>query len=99
MVRWTGRAIADLFAIGDYIALDKPGAARSWVERLRQRAADAAELPKAGRVVPELGRNDVREVVVRTYRIVYRVVGGGIVVLTVFEGHKLLGDIDPDADE
>ncbi len=99
MVRWTERSIADLLAIGDYIALDNPGGARSWVERLRQRAARAAARPNAGRVVPEIGRSDVREVLVRTYRIVYRVVVDGIVVLTVFEGHKLLGELDPDADE
>lgn len=30
-------------------------------------------------------------------RIVYRVVDDDIVVLTVFEGHKLLGDLDLDA--
>lgn len=42
-------------------------------------------------------REDVREVIERSYRIVYRVVSDGIVVLTVFEGHRLLGSIDPDA--
>jgi toxin ParE1/3/4 len=99
MVRWTERSLADLFAIGDYIALDNPGAARAWVERLRQCAVRAAKLPNAGRVVPEIGRSDVREVFLRTYRIIFRVVDDGIVVLTVFEGHKLLGEIDPDADE
>lgn len=96
MARWTERAVADLLAIGAYIAQDDPGAARAWVERLRQRAVRATKLPNAGRVVPEIARRDVREVLVRSYRIVYRVVDD-IVVLTVFEGHKLLGDIDPDA--
>ncbi len=96
MLRWTERALADLFAIGDYIALDDPAAARSWVERLRQRALRAADVPRAGRVVSEIGREDVREIFVRTYRIVYRIVEDSIVVLTVFEGHRLLGDVDPD---
>lgn len=99
MIRWTERAIADLFAIGDYIARDNPNAARSWVERLRQRAVAAEHLPNAARVVPEIGRRDVREVFLRTYRIVYRIVDDGIVVLTVFEGRRLLGQLDPDADE
>jgi hypothetical protein len=40
-------------------------------------------------VVPELQRNDVREVFLRTYRIVYRIRKGTIDVLTVFEGHRL----------
>jgi plasmid stabilization system protein ParE len=98
MVRWAARAVTDLVAIGDYIARDKPAAAREWVERLRQRALHAVEMPHAGRVVPEIGRPDVREVLVRTYRIVYRIVDDGIVVLTVFEGHRLLRDLDPDED-
>ena len=33
MIRWTERAVADLIAIGEYIAIDKPDAARGWVER------------------------------------------------------------------
>lgn len=98
-VRWTERAATDLVAIGDYIAVDKPTAARAWVERLRERAANVADIPRAGRVVPELGRDDVREVFLRSYRIVYRVGPKGIVVLTVFEGHRVLGALDPDADE
>ncbi len=99
MIRWTERAVADLLAIGDYIAADKPAAARAWVERLRARAVVAAETPRAGRVVPELERDDVRETFVRSYRIVYRVVPEGIVVLTVLEGHRLLASLNPEADE
>ena len=53
-------------------------------------------MPRMGRVVPEIARDDVREVFQRTYRIVYRVVDDGIVVLTVFEGHRRLGKLDPD---
>ena len=89
-VRWTQRAAKDLIAIGDYIASDDPGAARRFVERLRRRARDAARTPLAGRQVPELRRDDVREVLLGSYRIVYRVARGGIEVLTVFEGHRLL---------
>jgi toxin ParE1/3/4 len=96
MLRWTERAATDLIAIGDYIAADNPAAARTWVEKLRQRAVKASTVPGSGRVVPEIGRVDVREVFQRTYRIVYRVVDDGIVVLTVFESHRLLGKLDPD---
>ncbi len=41
-------------------------------------------------MVPELGRDDVREVFLRSYRIVYRVGEDTVDVLTVFEGHRLL---------
>lgn len=94
MIHWTEKAVADLFAIGDYIAEDNPAAARAWLERLRHQVELAAEIPLAGRRVPEIGRDDVRETYLRSYRIVYRVQNGGITVLTVFEGHRLIGDLD-----
>jgi toxin ParE1/3/4 len=93
-LRWTERAIADLIAIGEFIAADNRTAARRWVERLRRHAEVAAELPLAGRKVPELGRDDVRETFLRTYRIVYRVTADGVDVPTVFEGHRLLREDD-----
>jgi plasmid stabilization system protein ParE len=89
-LRWTRRAESQLVEIGRFIARDKPGAARRWVEGLRRRAAEAAQRPLSGRVVPELGRDDVREVIIRGYRIVYRVGDGLVEVLTVFESHRLL---------
>ncbi len=88
-VRWTALSQRDLLAIGAYIAADDPAAAREWVAKLKAKAHAAALVPLAGRAVPELGRTDVREVRLRTYRIVYRVVRGGITVVTVFEGHRL----------
>ena len=88
-VRWTQRSIQDLRDIGNFIAKDKPGAARRWVARLQERARKAALVPLAGRRVPELDREDVREVLLGNYRIVYRPYPKYIEVLTVFEGHRL----------
>jgi plasmid stabilization system protein ParE len=90
-LRWTTRAANDWVAIQRHIAKDKPGAAKAWVDKLRLRARHAASAPLAGRIVPEFGRADLREVFVGAYRIVYRVQDDGIAVLTVFEGHRLLG--------
>jgi plasmid stabilization system protein ParE len=80
-------------AVEEYIARDAPRAAAAWVTRIRARARRAAAVPMAGRVVPEFGRTDLREVFVKNYRIVYRVESHGITVLTVFESHRELRDI------
>lgn len=88
-IEWTERAVADLRAIDEYIAADNPAAAERWVGMLIAKAEAAARLPMAGRTVPEKGRLDIREVFLRTYRIVYRMREGSILVLTVFEGHRL----------
>ncbi|MBI4864859.1 MAG: type II toxin-antitoxin system RelE/ParE family toxin [Candidatus Riflebacteria bacterium] len=87
---WTERGRRDLLAIGRFIARDDPSAARAWVEKLRQRAQAASNLPFAGRVVPEFGRDDTREAIVGNYRIVYLVTPNRIEVPTVFEGHQEL---------
>jgi toxin ParE1/3/4 len=48
-------------------------------------------MPKQiGRMVPEIARPEIRELIHRKYRIVYRVKESGVEILTVFEGHRLL---------
>ena len=89
-LRWTRRAKGDLVDIGRYIARDKRGAARRWVETLRNQARRATEHPLSGRRVPELIRDDVREIIYRGYRIVYQVRDDEVIVLTVIEGHRRL---------
>lgn len=96
-VLWTRRAEEDLEAVGDYIAADDPVAAERWVVRLIDKARTAGDTPLAGRMVPEIRMDDVREVLLRTYRIIYRVRPKAVVVLTIFEGHRRFpGDIDVD---
>ncbi|KIG19004.1 Death on curing protein, Doc toxin [Enhygromyxa salina] len=95
---WTDRALDDLEEIDAYIAADDPIAAERWVEGLLAAAQRAGELPMSGRQVPELGREDVREIIKRSYRIVYRILEDRAQVLTVFEGHRRLppGLLDED---
>ena len=80
----------DLDAIVLYIARDDPDAALAWADKLIDRAERAAQAPRGGRIVPEWGDPDIREVFLKTYRIIYRVEADRILVLTVFEGRHLL---------
>lgn len=86
---WTTRAELELQQIIDHIADDDPVAAYEWGQRLMDRADAAAGMKHSGRVVPEVGRVDIREVFVGAYRIMYRVTRNGIRVITVLEGHML----------
>lgn len=89
-VVWTERSRDDLVGIFRFIAADDRRAAERWLARLVAQAEAAATAPLGGRVVPELGRDDIREVFLRSYRIIYRVAGDDIRILTVFEGHRRL---------
>ena len=87
-LKWTETATRDLLSIRRYIAEDNPTAAHNWIVRLRSRAGNAVHAPLAGRKVPEVSRDDVREVIEGNYRIVYQVHDDHVAALTVFEAHR-----------
>ncbi len=91
-VRWTSRAVKDLKSIARYIAKDDPTAARRFADKLKRRAESVGRFPNRGRIAPELGRDDVRELIEGNYRIIYRVQKSAVEILTLFEGHKQLVD-------
>lgn len=87
---WTERSAQDLEEIEAYIAADDPIAAERWVRTLIGAATRAGELPLSGRIVPEMGREDVRELIKKSYRIIYWVFDDRVEILTVLEGHRRL---------
>lgn len=92
-VSWSVQALEQLVEIAKQIRWDKPGAARQWVRRLHASAESLLDFPYRARIVPELAREDVRELLVGNYRLIYRIGDEEIVVLTVRHGSRLL---DPD---
>lgn len=62
--------------------------ASGWIVYAREPVRQP-QYQEVGVRVPEIDRDDVREVLLRGYRIVYRVLEHEIHVLTVFEGHRL----------
>ena len=98
-LRWSEEAVEDLVRIGRYIAEDDAVAARKLLGRLRGSVQRLKEYPFSGRVVPELGRSDVREVIEGSYRVVYQVEESGVVILVVFESHRLFPSSRADAEE
>ncbi len=92
---WSALARRELREIGEYIARDKPDAANQWIETLAAVAERAAAMPLAGRQVPEYEREDIRELIKRGYRVIYRVSDDRVEIVTVRDGHRQLpADID-----
>ena len=89
-VRWTEQAAARLEAIEAVVARNDPRAAEELVENLIERGESLKAHPKRGRVVPEIRNPEIRELIIRGYRLVYRVSDKAVDVLTVFEGHRQL---------
>ena len=63
----------DLQSIVRYIALDAPGRAVAFGQLLIDGTKKLAEFPELGRTVPEFADHAIREIVIRSYRVVYRV--------------------------
>lgn len=87
---WSKESLTNLQEIEDYIAKDNPKAAVEFINKLIARAESIISHPGKGRVVPEITVDSIRELLYKNYRIVYMVRQKSVVIVTVFEGHKLL---------
>jgi addiction module RelE/StbE family toxin len=95
-VQWAEVAARDLEELVTFIAEDSPPDAERVLRRLEQRAATLESTPARGRLVPELrrfGMRTWRELVVRPYRLVYRIEGDTVTVLAVLDGRRDLEDV------
>jgi plasmid stabilization system protein ParE len=91
-VHWTDRAKTRLRLVHDHIAKDAPLVASQVVERLLQRSIQIGDLPASGRAVPEYKREDMREILERPYRIIYRILPNRIDIIAVMHYRQLLPD-------
>lgn len=89
-VHWTLNAIGHLTNIYEYIALNSPTYARRMVDRITRRSEQISAQPLSGRKVPEYEAEDIRELIEKPYRIIYRVKQDQIDVLAVIHGAQIL---------
>ena len=90
-VVWTAEAIGDLDAVRGYIGRDSPNYANVVCADIISAVRQLESFPESGRIVPELQRDVIRELVRGGYRIVYWLRSNERVeVLTVFHGARLL---------
>lgn len=98
-ITWSPLAVQRLRDIGlrdiaTYIARDDREAAKRWAAQVFDRVEQLADFPESGRIVPEIGRRDLRELILGHYRIIYRVHEDSVNVLSVHSGRRPLGSDD-----
>lgn len=69
---WSPAARDDLHDIVVFIARDNPERAMSFGYQLISKTDHLQTFPRLGRLVPEYQNDDLREIILRPYRIVYR---------------------------
>ena len=82
-VVWSPLAEQRALEAVDYIALDRPQVAASWLEELLERVGKLDQMARRGRIVREIGRPAFREIFHSPYHVIYRVDASRVVILTV----------------
>jgi len=87
-VDWTDSAWDDLSGIAEYIARDSEYYAATFVQEIKEAAASLAQFAERGQIVPEFGDPSIRELLVNSYRLVYRISEKQVVILTLIHGAR-----------
>lgn len=85
---WSPVALQRIEEIVDHISSDRPGAAAEWAEGLFDLVGRLESFPDRGRTVPELGQASIRELIYGDYRVVYKIEGAKVGILTVRHGKR-----------
>ena len=93
-VRWADRALDELNAIGEYIALDNPEAAKRVVKRVFESADRLEAFPRSGKKIPECPSLPHRELVVPPCRVFYRLNGAVLWIVHVIRSERILRKSD-----
>ena len=87
---WARRALQDLESIASYIAQDSPAYAATVVRTLVNQTKMLANFPRSGRKVPEFDNENIRELLVYSYRLIYQLREDELVVAAVIHGKRIL---------
>ena len=91
LVNWTFFAINDLHEIKEYIAKDSKRYAEIVVRKIYKSPNILQPTPQIGRVVPEINRVEIREIIYTNYRIIYKIVSmNRIDILTIHHTSRLM---------
>jgi addiction module RelE/StbE family toxin len=89
-VHWTQNAVEHIVNIYEHIALNSPTYANRMVDKITRRSEQITAQPLSGRKVPEYQTDDIRELIEKPYRIIYRIKADQIDVVAVIHAARLL---------
>jgi plasmid stabilization system protein ParE len=69
---WSPTARLDLLEIIQYISVDNPSVANAFSKKIINIIEQLKKFPNSGRIVPEFKNPNIRELIEKHYRIVYR---------------------------
>ena len=92
-VSWTELAWNGVESAAEYIARDSPRYAAALVREARDAAQSLRQFANRGRYVPEENDPNIRELLVQSYRLMYRVRGNDVEIINFIHGARDLASI------
>ena len=92
-IRWSSKAASNFEEICDYIAKDSEVYATLFAKKINAAVKSIPQFPKAGRIVPEYGDENIREKIYENYRIVYRIKGEIVEIAAINHSSKPLENV------
>ncbi len=89
-IKWTNHALEELDDIADYISKDSPKYAQILVKQIYEMVSHLKQFPKLGRKVPEYGDPELREILYKTYRIIYLIKKEHLEIISIIHGSRKL---------
>jgi plasmid stabilization system protein ParE len=87
-VIWSYAAVDDLEGAAEYLHRDSPSFSSSFVLRALEAGRSLSDFPERGRVVPELKNDNIREIFLYSYRLIYRVEKDKVSILGLIHGRR-----------
>jgi toxin ParE1/3/4 len=85
---WTNNALQDIEEIAVFIERDSPYYAKVTIQGIFNYTKILTDQPRLGRMVPEVGHEDLRELIRGNYRIIYKVSLEKIYIVTIHHSSR-----------
>ncbi|NGP89371.1 type II toxin-antitoxin system RelE/ParE family toxin [Fodinibius halophilus] len=88
----TDRFLGRIEEFSDYIALNDIPTAVNWANEIFDQCEQLRSHPESGRIVPEFGQPEIRELIHGNYRLIYEVKTNQVDMLTIWHTSQELPD-------
>ncbi len=84
---------------GQFISKDNPPAAEKVGSKIIREAENVAAFPRLGRIVPEFGNPQIREIISQSYRVIYKFdeEGDQVAILRIWHGARGIPQLADDS--
>jgi plasmid stabilization system protein ParE len=87
-IQWTSPAVSDLESIREYISKDSIFYANRFIDKIFDSVEILAGQPEIGRIIPEIERPNLRELLFQNFRIMYRIQADVIQIIAIIRASR-----------